>query len=336
MLAWVKVPNFWRALGVQREADRGTVVLVERRPGVAQVAAGHGGDAAHRVVHRGRRRAGGPLALARQDLDVGRHVAGKGLAGRRLVHERALLDQLELEQRRGADDLLGPVDVGHAGQLHQDLVVAAVAGDHRLGHAELVDPALDGLQRLVHRLLAELVDDHRLQAEGVVGPRLRPVVGEVDVDQRLAELRVLRRRHPGDAELAAAGHGHPADGDVLGAQGLAQPVGRRLGLDPQRVVGLHPHHQVHPALEIEAEAHLFLGRREGPDRQPEHGHDGQQFPAQVLRHVCRVSSPRMRSAAAPDSPPRRRATPRRARSGRPGAAPSGPPTASPTRTARRS
>ena len=39
------------------------------------------------------------------------------------------------------------------GELHQDLVVAAVPGDDRFGDAELVDPALDGLQRLVDRLL---------------------------------------------------------------------------------------------------------------------------------------------------------------------------------------
>ena len=41
----------------------------------------------------------------------------------------------------------------HAGQLHQDLVVAAVPRDDRLGHAQLVDAPLDRLQRLVHRLL---------------------------------------------------------------------------------------------------------------------------------------------------------------------------------------
>ena len=62
--------------------------------------------------------------------------------------ERALLDQLQLEQRRRADDFLGARDVGDAGQLHQDLIGRALSGDDRLGDAQLVDPALDGLQRL--------------------------------------------------------------------------------------------------------------------------------------------------------------------------------------------
>ena len=85
-------------------------------------------------------------------------------ARRRLVRERALLDLLQLELRGRADDFLRAVDVGHARQLHQDLIGGAVARDDRLGDAQLVDAALDGLQRLVDGVLAQLDDDVRLAA----------------------------------------------------------------------------------------------------------------------------------------------------------------------------
>ena len=99
-----------------------------------------------------------------QDLHVRRQVVAEGRARRVLVRERPLLDQLQLEQRRRSNDLLGAVDVGDAGQLHQDLIGRAVAGDDRLGDAELVDAALDRLQRLVDRVFAQLDDDVRLAA----------------------------------------------------------------------------------------------------------------------------------------------------------------------------
>ena len=55
------------------------------------------------------------------------------------------------------DDLLGARDVGHAGQLHENLIAAtAVARDVRLGDAELVDAAVDRLQRLHDGLLAHV------------------------------------------------------------------------------------------------------------------------------------------------------------------------------------
>ena len=47
-------------------------------------------------------------------------------------------------------------DVGHAGQLHQDLIaVGALLRDARLGDAELVDAPLDRLPRLHDRLVAQ-------------------------------------------------------------------------------------------------------------------------------------------------------------------------------------
>ena len=87
-----------RAVAVEREADRRTVVLVERRPRVAQVAAGDGRNTADDVIDRRRPIAlGAAVAVTRQDLQIRRQVVGVGLTRLRLVAERALLDQLQLE-----------------------------------------------------------------------------------------------------------------------------------------------------------------------------------------------------------------------------------------------
>ena len=96
-------------------------------------------------------------------MSGGRLLPKRG-ARRVLVRERPLLDLLQFELRRRSNDLLGAIDVGDAGQLHQDLIGGAVARDDRLGDAELVDAALDRLQRLVDRVFAQLDDDVRLAA----------------------------------------------------------------------------------------------------------------------------------------------------------------------------
>ncbi len=56
------------ALGVQREADRRPVVLVERRPRAAQIAAGDGRGLAHQVVDRAAARVADAAARAGNDF----------------------------------------------------------------------------------------------------------------------------------------------------------------------------------------------------------------------------------------------------------------------------
>ena len=61
-------------------------------------------------------------------------------------------------------------------------------------------------------------------------------------------------------------------GGHAGRAGLGQlaahALHRRLGLHPQRVVGLHAEHEVHAALEVETEPHLLVDRvnHPGPER----------------------------------------------------------------------
>ena len=115
MFAPVTLPNLHGAVLLQREADRRLVVLVERRPRVAQVAAGDDrhlaapGSTRRRPLARRRR-----VADAGHDLHVRRQAAAVGLRAAPRRVERALLDELQLEQRRRPDDLLGAADVGDA------------------------------------------------------------------------------------------------------------------------------------------------------------------------------------------------------------------------------
>jgi len=60
--------------------------------------------------------------------------------------------QLELEQRRLADELDRARAIGEAGQLYGDPVFALLL-DQGLGHAELVDAIADDLHRAVRRVL---------------------------------------------------------------------------------------------------------------------------------------------------------------------------------------
>ena len=79
------------------------------------------------------------------------------------------LDELQLEERRRPDDLLRAADVGDARELHENLIAGlTVARDVRLGDAQLVDAAVDRLERLDDGLLAHVLRDVRLHRE-VVG-----------------------------------------------------------------------------------------------------------------------------------------------------------------------
>ena len=101
----------------------------------------------------------------------------------RQVDAGGLGDQLELELGGLADEAHGPVRVLDAGQLDNDLVFA-LAEHHRLGNAELVDAVADDFQRLVDRILADIVDLLPAQLQGdaretaLLGSHLGLQVGE--------------------------------------------------------------------------------------------------------------------------------------------------------------
>ena len=156
---------------------------------------------------------------------------------------------------------LRALDVGDAGQLHENLIaVVALLRDARLGDAELVDAALDRLPRLHDGFVAQVHLDVRLHRErvGAVAARScdrswpaprRPPAGT----PRPAPAARLRR---GSASGRAT---RGSSADALGLQQLlAQPLHLLLGLEPQRIVGLHAQHEVHAALQVEPELELLV------------------------------------------------------------------------------
>ena len=192
------------AFRVEREADGRLIVFVERRPGIAQIAAGHRRRFSHQVVH-GAGRFACSAGRARDDFHAGRHlpVLLQSFRGR----GRPLFDDFQLEQPGRPDNLLRALDVGDARQLNQNLVAAlTLLRDVGLGDAELVHATLDGLSRLHHRVVAKVDHDVGLHRERVstVGARAAIEVG-LDFDGGLSERGVLGRRHPLDTEMGRVG-----------------------------------------------------------------------------------------------------------------------------------
>ena len=181
------------------------------------------------------------------------------------------LDDLQLEQRRRPDDLLGALHVGHARQLHQDLVGAAPcaatigsATPSSLTRRSIVCSAC------VTASSRSVPLDVRLHREAC-RCRRRRTRGCRSCSISVAELpeqRVLRLGHAGDRNRRrAVRRGGRRRRCSAVVKLLAQPLGSSASrLDPQRIVGLHAHDEVHAALEVEAEANRLLQRVERPHR----------------------------------------------------------------------
>ena len=176
--------------------DRLAGAVVEARLGVGEVAA-LDDDAALDRLRLARR------LLRRQQVDVRR-------AG--------LRHHAELELRGLAEDLLQPLRILEARNLHQD-AVGALALDVRLGRAERVDAPAQDLDRLIdgaaHPVVEPLLGQRELeQAVRALGDIdvARAGLAEDDVRDRLRQLAQLRRDagplvRVGDAQLdAALGH----------------------------------------------------------------------------------------------------------------------------------
>ena len=333
MLSPVSLPNLIAPGPVHREGDRRQVVLVHRAAGIAEVAAGDRRHLAHKVI--GERARVGPVG-AGDDLHLGRRDAAGRLEQGLLRSGRAGLDDLQLEERRRADQALHLVGVADAGQLHQDLVAGrAVGGDDRLRDTERVDPALDGLEGLLDGLGPERLGDVRLQLErvaagaagaGVLGDQPRLRVGEG------AERRVHGRRHAGDDDPRRPGHRDCRPGDVLLTQFQPEPLGGVLAGVLQGLVGLDAQHQLHAALEVEAQAdppavtRRIEGRVDHRRGEDDHPDDREELPLEILHGwrtrrrpgaaAPRLALPRARPVRArpdpvPDSRRRRPSSPRR-------------------------
>ena len=157
------------AVGVEGEGDGGVVPLVLGPADRPQVLARDHGDLVDEIEA-----ALAALGIALDDLGVVGDLPVRRLEEGGLVGGGAGLDELPLQDGGDLDELLDPLGVVDAGQLDDDLV-RALPLDERLGDAESVDPVVDRLLGLADRLVAEELDDERL--EGQVGP----VAGEAVV-----------------------------------------------------------------------------------------------------------------------------------------------------------
>ena len=121
MFSPVTLPNLRPALGVQREADRRLVVLVERRPRVAQIAARDRGDA-FAPGSRPCPRRPASRRRARHDFHALRHLAVRPAALPCVDRPCSTI----FSSSRPVERMISfaRFDVGDAGQLHQDLIAA--------------------------------------------------------------------------------------------------------------------------------------------------------------------------------------------------------------------
>src|SRR5437867_3827129 len=130
-------------LRIEHELDRHALGRrTGAHAGIGEHVAGHEGSAIDQV---GLATAG--LAPAVENL----RSRSRMLDGARL---RSVGEQLELEKRRPADQLLGPLRILDAGQLDDDLV-RALRLHGRLGDTELVDPVADDLEGLLLHVVTD-------------------------------------------------------------------------------------------------------------------------------------------------------------------------------------
>jgi hypothetical protein len=179
-------------------------------------------------------------ALAARDQEPGAHLRIVRAGGHdlrslldalrdvgQLVDEPGLvIDDLELQARRLADDVADLLErrlIG-AGDLDDD--VGALCRDGRLAQAERVDAVTDGLARLLHGGLADLVEEVGADVE-LHGAAAALHLAEIAVtsDELVVELGRLGRVLEGEHD--------PALTDVLDRHAL---VGRRDLLARRRVV----------------------------------------------------------------------------------------------------
>ena len=192
------------------------------------------------------------------------------------------VDEPELQRRGAADDVLGARRVLHPRQLHHD-AVGALLLDHRLGHAELVDALVQGLDVLPDGLALDVGDrlgrEPAEQTHAAVGRLDGPLHRRQAVEQDVLGLGRFGR--------VGQGHGHAVgvtrearEADPLLAQRGAGVAG--IGVDGllERAAHVHLHQEVDATAQVQAQVHR---------QRVQAGHPGRRARDQVERDdVARV------------------------------------------------
>ncbi len=284
-----------RAGRIETEADdRFAVALIEAGLGVDQIAAGD----EHALLDQELL-----AAFALENFQIRRRM---GLG--RLFRAHGLVDHAEVELGGLAEHFLEARRILQAGDLHEN-ARDAFALDRRLDQAELVDAALDDLNRLIDRL-ADALGDSRVGGgerddAGVLGDVDAALSGGAeDAGQWLRQLTQLFDRG-GDVAVArdanidaVAMDGAPGEGDARLAQRAQHVVGDSLQPLLAHRVGVDLEQEARAALQVQTEHDVALRPcRPGPHRrvgeearhrtqahEERREHDGRRLPAREKQH----------------------------------------------------
>ena len=118
--------------------------------------------------------------------------------------------------------------IAFAGQLHQNFIIGpAGESDGRLGQSECIDAALDGFERLIHRLLAKVRNHRRLHGQQIAGLlrrlRARDSTPELVADQ-IVERVGRRRRNVAHQNVLIVDAANFTDDDVVIAHLLGKLI----------------------------------------------------------------------------------------------------------------
>ena len=267
------------ALGIDRQIDLGLLVLrIKAGLGVGQVFAGQ--DDLLLDDHR--------LAVALQKtLGAKRHWAAAAFGGSSFG---AVFDQAHFQRRGAAQNVLGLGCVLHAGQLHDDTVNALLL-DHRLGHAQLVDPVVQRQHVLLERLVLNAARGLGLDAGGQLELAAVGRLDHLQVGHLLLDQAFGRRQRRGIAKadfnrLAIAGNAAVAQ--VFVAQRQTDVTGERFGALGQRRLHIDLQHEMHAAAQIQPQIHRVGVQRFEPVRRAR-----QQIERYDISRVARLGRQRL-------------------------------------------
>src|SRR5258707_9460883 len=184
-----------------------------------------------------------------------RQCLGLGSIGDRVFH------QFEFKLPACLNDGLGARWIAFAGKLHENFVVfAAVQLNRRLRQSKGVDAALDGFERLCHRLLLNRSDGAGAQRERVAGGFTRggsqiPHIVVLRV-YNVAKLRELRGIQIADEDVRIVYTTNLIVADVFRAKLAGQTVHRLVRLLRDGFLHLPLKNQVRAALQVETQLDL--------------------------------------------------------------------------------
>ena len=180
----------------------------------------------------------------------------------------AVFDQAHFQRGGTTQNVLGLGRVLNARKLHHDAVNALLL-DHRLGHAQFVDPVVQRHHVLLERLVLNAarglgLDGGAQLVVGAVGGFHHLKVRNLVLDQVFGRCERGRIAKPDFDHVAVAGNAAVAD--VLFTQRQANVTGQRLSALGQCGLHVHLQHEMHAAAQVQPQIHRIGVQRCQPRR----------------------------------------------------------------------